>query len=299
MRIRTVHFAFALLASFALTAQAQQDFSKVEIKTQKLTDTTYMMTGSGGNLGLSIGPDAVFLIDDQFAPLTPKIEAAIKQITDKPVKFVVNTHWHFDHTGGNENLGKAGALIVAHDNVRKRMSTDQLIPFLNMNSKASPKEALPVITFSADSTFHINGDEVQALHMPAAHTDGDSIVFFKKSNVVHMGDIYFNGFYPFIDTASGGTVDGVIAAVDKVLAIAKDDTKIIPGHGPLATKADLKAYRDMLSTLSGRIKAQVKAGKKLEEIVAAKPTADHDEKWGKGFIKPDKWVEMVVMNLLR
>jgi cyclase len=299
MKTRIASLLATLAATAALTAQAQQDFSKVEIKTQKLSDTTYMMTGSGGNLGLSVGPDAVFLIDDQFAPLTPKIEAAIKQITDKPIKFVVNTHWHFDHTGGNENLGKAGALIVAHDNVRKRMSTDQLIPFLNMNTKASPKEALPVITFSADTTFHINGDEVQAIHMPNAHTDGDSIVYFKKSNVVHMGDIYFNGFYPFIDTASGGTVDGVIAAVDKALALGNNDTKVIPGHGPLSNKTELKAYRDMVSTLSGRIKAQVKAGKKLEEIVAAKPTADHDEKWGKGFIKPDKWVEMVVMNLLK
>jgi len=299
MKIRSASFAAALLASCALSVQAQQDFSKVEIKTQKLSDTTYMLVGSGGNLGLSIGPDAVFLIDDQFAPLTPKIEAAIKQLTDKPVKFVVNTHWHFDHTGGNENFGKAGALIVAHDNVRKRMNSEQLIAFMNMPIKAAPKDALPVITFSADTTFHINGDEVQAVHVPNAHTDGDSIVFLKKSNVVHMGDTYFNGFYPFVDTSSGGTVDGVIAAADKVLAFAKDDTKIIPGHGPLSNKAELKVYRDMLATLVGRIKEQVKAGKKLEEIVAAKPTADYDAKWGGGFIKPDKWVEMVVMNLLR
>lgn len=299
MNIRLASFTAALLASCAFASHAQQDFSKVEIKTQKLSDTTYMMMGSGGNLGLSIGADAVFLIDDQFAPLTPKIEAAIKQLTAKPVKFVLNTHWHFDHTGGNENLGKSGALIMAHDNVRKRMNSEQLIAFFNMPTKPSPKDALPVVTFSADTTFHINGDEVHAVHMPAAHTDGDSVVFFKKSNVVHMGDIYFNGFYPFIDTSSGGTVDGVIAAVDKVLAIARDDTKIIPGHGPLSSKADLKVYRDMLATLIGRIKEQVKAGKKLEEIVAAKPTADHDAKWGGGSIKPDKWVEMVVMNLLR
>lgn len=302
MTIRSAHLASLLAPLFAavtLAAHAQQDFSKVEIKTQKLSDTTYMLTGSGGNLGLSVGPDAVFLIDDQFAPLTPKIDAAIKQLTDKPVKFVVNTHWHFDHTGGNENMGKAGALIVAHDNVRKRMNSEQLIAFMNMPVKAAPKDALPVITFSTDTTFHINGDEVHAMHVPNAHTDGDSIVVFKKSNVIHMGDTYFNGFYPFIDTSSGGSVDGVIAAADKALAIAKDDTKIIPGHGPLSNKAELKAYRDMLATLSSRIKEQVKAGKKLEDIVAAKPTADYDAKWGGGFIKPDKWVEMVVMNLLR
>jgi cyclase len=293
--IRTA--ATALLLACALPVAAQ-DFSKIEIKTTKLNDTTWMLTGAGGNLGLSVGPDAVFLIDDQYAPMTPKITAAIKAITDKPVKFVVNTHWHGDHTGGNENFGKAGAIIVAHDNVRKRMSTEQVIHFFNSKVPPSPKEALPVITFGVDTTFHLNGDEIQALHTPKAHTDGDAIVFFKKSNILHMGDIYFNGLYPFIDGGSGGTVDGVIAAVDRALAFTNDDTKVIPGHGPLATKADLKAYRDMLATVAGRIKAQIAAGKKLEEIVAAKPTADYDAKWGNGFIKPDKWVELVVRNLL-
>ena len=288
-----------LLLALALPASAQQDFSKVEIKTQKLTDTTYMLIGAGGNIGLSVGEDAVFMIDDQFAPLTPKILAAVKAITAKPVKFVLNTHWHFDHTGGNENLGKDGALIVAHNNVRKRMNSEQLIEFLGMPTKPSPKAALPVVTFSTDMSFHINGDEVVCLHMPRAHTDGDAIVHFVNSNVIHMGDIYFNGMYPFIDTSSGGTVAGVIAAVDRALAIARDDTKIIPGHGPLATKADLKAYRDMLAALSERVAKMMKEGKKLEEIVAAKVTADYDEKWGKGFLRPEKFSEMLVKNLLK
>jgi len=294
----TRKLAAALILACALPAAAQQDYSKVQVVTSKLNDTTYMLVGAGGNLGLSVGPDAVFLIDDQYAPMTPKINAAIRAITDKPVKFVINTHWHGDHTGGNENYGKAGAIIVAHDNVRKRMTTDQVLAFFNMKVPPSPKDALPVITFSTDTTFHLNGDEIQAIHIPAAHTDGDAVVHFKKGNIVHMGDIYFNGLYPFIDSASGGKIDGVVAACDRVLALSDDKTMIIPGHGPLSNKVELKAYRDMLATVSSRVKAQIAAGKKLEDIVASKPTADFDEKWGKGFINPNKWVEMVARNLL-
>ena len=276
---------------------AQENLSKVQIKTEKLTNTTYMLTSAGGNLGVSIGADAVFVIDDQFAPLTPKIKAAIRKLSKKPVKFVLNTHWHSDHTGGNENFGKAGAVIVAQDNVRKRMSTAQLIEFLGMPIKASPKQALPVVTFTTDVTFHLNGDEVHVFHVNNGHTDGDAIVHFKKSNVIHLGDIFFNKLYPFIDTSSGGSVDGVIAATDKVLSLANDDTKLIPGHGPLATKGDLQSYRDMLATISTRVKAQIKEGKKLEDAIAAKPTAEFDAVWGKGFLPPNKFVDMLWKNL--
>ncbi|MBW8860923.1 MAG: MBL fold metallo-hydrolase, partial [Acidobacteria bacterium] len=245
----------ALLVSFfALPAVAQQDFSKVDIRTEKLSDTVYMLTGAGGNLGLSVGEDSVFLVDDQFAPLTPKIEAAIAKITPKPVKFVLNTHWHFDHTGGNENLGKAGALIVAHENVRKRMSVENFIEFLGMKTQPDPRGALPVVTFTSDVTFHLNGDEIYVAHVPKAHTDGDAIVHFRKSGVIHMGDTFFNKLYPFIDTSSGGTVEGVIAAADGALKVSNERTKIIPGHGPLATRAELQAYRDMLATIAGRIR---------------------------------------------
>jgi cyclase len=289
----------AAIGLAGIPAAAQQDFSKVEIKSTKISDTTYMLTGAGGNIGLSVGEDAVFVVDDQFAPLTPRITAAIAQITPKPVKFVLNTHWHYDHTGGNENLGKAGALIVAHHNVRKRMSTDQVIDFLNLKTKPDPKDALPVVTFSADVTFHINGEEVRAIHMPAAHTDGDAVVHFTGSDVVHMGDIYFNGFYPFIDAESGGSADGVVAACDKVLAIATEKTRIIPGHGPLSNAAELKAYRDIVATVSARVKALVAQGKPLEEIKAAKVSADFDEKWGKGFIRPDRFAEMLARPLLK
>ena len=284
----------ALLVS---AAWAQDDLSKVEIKTEKLNETTYMMTGSGGNLGVGVGEDAVFLIDDQFAPLTPKIEAAIARLSSKPVKFVLNTHWHFDHTGGNANLGKAGALIVAHDNVRKRMSAEGFIEFLGMKTSPEPKDALPVVTFSTDTTFYLNGDEIHVFHVPRAHTDGDAIVHFRKSNVIHMGDTFFNKLYPFIDTSSGGTIDGMVAAVDRALALSNDATRFIPGHGPLAGKADLVAYRTMLATVSTRIKAQIQQGMKIEDAIAAKPTADFDDAWGKGFLPPPRFVEMVWKNL--
>ena len=287
----------ACLAVLLSAAWAQEDLSKVEIQTEKLSDTTYIMVGAGGNLGVSIGEDAVFVIDDQFSPLTPKIEAAIAKLTAKPVRFVLNTHWHFDHTGGNVNLGRAGALIVAHDNVRKRMSAEGFIEFLGMRTRPEPKVALPVVTFSTDTTFHLNGDEVYVFHVPRAHTDGDSIIHFRKSNVIHMGDIFFNKLYPFIDTSSGGTLDGVIAAVDRALAVSNDSTKFIPGHGPLAGKAELAAYRNMLATIGARIKAQIGQGMKMEDAIAARPTADFDDAWGKGFLPPARFVEMLWKNL--
>ena len=289
--------AVCAAALFAAAASAQQDFSKVEIQTEKLADTVYMMTGAGGNLGLSVGEDAVFVIDDQFAPLTPKIQAEIAKLTDKPVKFLLNTHWHFDHVGGNENLGKAGALIFAHENVRKRMSTEQFMEFFGMKTKPEPKVALPVVSFTRDLAFHLNGDEIRVFHVARAHTDGDSIIHFSKSDVIHMGDSFFNKLYPFIDTSSGGTVEGVLAAVDRVLKMAGDKTRIIPGHGPLASKADLKAYRDMLAAVSGNIRGQVKARKTLEQVVASKPTAKYDDVWGKGFLPPEKFVSMLYGNL--
>ncbi len=279
---------------FLGSAHAQQNFDKVEIKTEKLSPTTYVLFGAGGNIGVSVGEDALFIIDDQYAPVGPKILAALKLLTDKPIKFVLNTHWHGDHTGGNERIGEAGALIVAHDNVRKRMSSEQFIALFKSKVAASPKAALPVVTFSKDVTFHLNGEEVFGFHVPNAHTDGDTIVQFKKSNVFHMGDTYFNGSYPFIDASSGGTPEGVVAAADRVLALADDSSKIIPGHGPMSTKADLKTYRDMLSTVSTRVKAMVKEGKKLDEIKAAKPSAEFDEKWGTSFISPKALIEMLV-----
>lgn len=289
-------FAFASLL-IALPVFAQQDFSKVEIQAQRLSGTVYMLTGAGGNIGLSAGDEAVFMVDDQFAPLTPKIQEAIAKLSPKPVRFMLNTHWHFDHTGGNENFGKAGAIILAHENVRKRMSVEGFIEFVGMKVKAEPRQGLPVVTFTTDLTLHVNGEDVHAIHVAPAHTDGDAIVHFSKADVIHMGDTFFNKLYPFIDSSSGGKVDGVVAAADRVLRMAGEGTKIIPGHGPLATKADLKAYRDMLATVSKRIRAQVKAGKSLAQVIESKPTAEYDEVWGKGFLNPQRFVEMLYKNL--
>jgi len=296
LKLATAALWFAIGAP---TAALAQDFSKIEIQAQKLNETTWMLVGAGGNMGLSVGEDAVFLIDDQYAPMAPKIKAAIAAITSKPVKFVLNTHFHFDHTGGNEALGKEGALIVAHDNVRRRLSADQLISFVGNSARqaASPKVALPIITVPGAISFHINGEEVQAFHVPAAHTDGDLIVYFKGGDIVHMGDVFFNGSYPFIDAGSGGSPLGMIAAFDRVLALAGEKTKIIPGHGPLADKAELQRTRDMLATLVGRIQAERRAGKSDEQIRAAQPTADFDAVWGKGFIKPEQFVQLVLNGL--
>jgi len=263
-------------------------------RTEKLSDTLYMLVGAGGNIGLSAGEDAVFVIDDQFAPLAPKIKAAIAAVSKKPVQFVLNTHFHGDHTGGNEAFAKDGALIVAHDNVRQRMNSAQFIGFMNQRQGAQPKAALPVITVPSAVSFHINGDEVHAFHAPAAHTDGDLIVHFRKADVFHMGDTFFKGMYPFIDTSSGGTADGTVAAADRVLALATDATRIIPGHGALANKADLLAYRQMLATVTQRIKDLRKAGKNDSEIRAALPTADFDAAWGGGFMKPGEFLRMML-----
>jgi len=285
-------FALSLTLGRPVLAQ-QQDFSKVEVKSEKVAEGVYMLQGAGGNIGLSVGPDAAFLIDDEYAPLTPKIKAAVAALTDKPIRFVLNTHWHGDHTGGNKDMGEAGSLIVAHENVRRRMSTEQFIAAFNMREPAAPPKALPVVTFTDAVTFHLNGDEIHAFHVPPAHTDGDSVVHFRKANVIHAGDLFFNGMYPFIDLDTGGSVGGMIGGADRMLAIAGDQTRIIPGHGPLGNKADLKAFRDMLAATHDRVAALVKAGKTLEQVTAAAPTAEFDAKWGQGFLKPAQFVTIL------
>jgi glyoxylase-like metal-dependent hydrolase (beta-lactamase superfamily II) len=287
----------ASLLGAGMVGAQNQDFSKVEIVSEALAPGVSMLTGAGGNIGLSVGEDGAFIIDDQYGPLTDKIAAAIAKLTPKPVRLVINTHWHGDHTGGNENFGKTGAVIVAHDNVRKRMSVQQVNELLKTTTPPSPAVALPVITFAESVTLHLNGDDIEVVHVPPAHTDGDVIVRFTKANVLHMGDLFMNGFYPFIDPGSGGSVDGVVEAADKVLAMVNDQTKIIPGHGPLATRASLKEYRDMLATIRDRVRTQVKAGKSLADIQASAPTKDFDAKWGGGFLKPDQFVALVHATL--
>jgi len=287
----------AFVFAFAALAAQQDDFSKVEVTSAKVAEGVYVLTGQGGNIGVSLGEDGVFLIDDQYAPLTTKIRAAVSSLTPQPIRFVLNTHWHGDHSGGNENLGKLGIVIVAHENVRKRMSVEQFLEAFGQKVPASPKAALPIITFADSITFHLNGDEIRSFHVAPAHTDGDTVVHFKKANVVHMGDCFFNGMYPFIDLSSGGSIDGVIAAADKVLAITDMSTKIIPGHGPVGDKAALQIFRDVLVSIRDRVKTMVVAGKTLDEVKAAAPTKDFDAKWGGGFMKPEVFTAIVYQSL--
>ncbi len=283
----------------AIEASTTVGEREVTVKAVAVTDSIYVITGQGGHMGLSVGEDGTFLIDDQYAPLSDAIRTVISQITDDPVRFIVNTHWHSDHTGGNENFGNQGAVIVAHDNVRERMSTEQFMAFFGRNVDPSPRGALPVITFADSMNFHMNGDTVHAFHVETAHTDGDTIVHFRQANVVHMGDVFWNGWYPFIDTGSGGSARGMVAAIDRVLAMIDDDTTVIAGHGePVSDKAGLTAFRDLVDTVADRIQAAVDEGKTVEEVQAMKPTADFDEAWGAGFIKPDVWVKMVYEDLV-
>jgi len=285
--------------SVALAEEAGSEFDQAQIITHKLTDNVYMLEGHGGNMGILVGDDGVFLIDDQFAPLTKKIKEAIAVISDKPIRFVFNTHWHFDHTGGNENLGEAGSIIVAHENVRKRLTEDQFIEFFKKKVPATQKAGLPIITFTENITFYLNGNTVEVFHVNPAHTDGDGVVYFKESNVIHLGDIYFEGMYPFIDLSSGGSAQGVIAALDQTIPLMDEETLVIPGHGSRSNKAKLIIYRDMLKTISQKIIQLIKKGKTLEEIVAAKPTERFDAVFGNGMISPEKFVGILFQDLSR
>jgi glyoxylase-like metal-dependent hydrolase (beta-lactamase superfamily II) len=274
-----------------------QDWDEVEIGTEPLNGGLHMLTGAGGNLIICPGEDGVFLVDDQFAPLSDRILAAIAEISDRPVRFVINTHWHGDHTGGNENMGKAGAILVAHDNVRERMSAEQFIELWDRTVEPSPPGALPVVTFNDTVTFHLNGETIEIFHLENAHTDGDGVVHFKNANVIHAGDILFNGSYPYIDVHTGGSVNGVLAAVDAILERCDDRTQIVCGHGPLADRAALETYRDVVMRSRDAVQALIDAGKSLEEIQAAKPTATWDAEWGTGFIEPDVFVKLIYQSL--
>ena len=280
-------------ATLLLASSVTHALDEVKINTINVADGLYMLAGKGGNIGMFTGEDGTFVVDDQFAPLTDKILDAIKAAGGDTPRFLINTHFHGDHTGGNENFGKKGVLIVSHDNVRERLANGSYIAAFGSKSAPARKAALPVVTYSEDMHFHINGESVRAIHVSNAHTDGDSIIHFKKANVVHAGDIFFNGFYPFMDAANGGSLKGVIAAVDTILAMTDNDSKIIPGHGPLADKAQLQAYRDMLSTAYGRLLKLKNAGMSAEDAVKEKPLADLEAQWGNGIFTGDKWIGIV------
>jgi len=292
-------FAFVLLGLIALAPQTSAQMDDVVIETTPLSDSLHMLTGQGGNMIVSAGSDGIFLVDDQFAPLTGRILAAIAEIQAGDVRFVLNTHWHGDHTGGNENLGQAGSVIFAHDKVRERMSIAQFNELWDRETPASPTAALPIVTFADGITFHLNGETLRVSHIEHAHTDGDAIVHFLDANIIHTGDVVFWGLYPFIDVDSGGSIDGVIAGCDRLAQMADADTRFVPGHGTMFGPAELGQFRDMLVQVRARVSALIEEGKDLEAVQVARPTLEYDEDWGQLWLDGDAFTETVFNSLSR
>src|SRR5579859_5943323 len=267
------------------------------IQAQKLADNLTMLSGPGGNVTVLTGPDGKLVVDNFVQPAWSKLKESLDAISNAPVKTVINTHWHFDHTDNNGPLHAAGATILAHENTKKRMSEAHDLPVMGLHFEPSPAEALPQETFASGHKLQANGESLTLQHFAAAHTDTDIYVLFQKANVIHMGDTFFNGFYPFIDSSTGGKISGMIAAADKILALVSNDTKIVPGHGPLGNKAELAKFREMLVTARERVQKLKTAGKSAEEAVAAKPLADLDAVWAKGMLNSDQFVQVAYLAL--
>lgn len=282
-----------LVALLTRDVHGQRSFDDVKIKTTKVAGNIYMLEGSGGNIGVSAGPDGILIIDDQFAPLAKQIRTALKGIQMGELKFVLNTHFHGDHTGGNVEFGPE-APIIAHDNVRARLSSEQTV--LGRVNPPLPKEGLPVITFDKSLSIHFNGEEIKVIHYPHSHTDGDSVIFFTKSNVVHMGDLFFAGRFPFVDVGSGGNVLGLTNSIAALIDQVPADAKIIPGHGPLSSHEDLKQYHGMLMGTTAVVQDKLATGKTLEQI-KAEGLPDEWKAWGSGFINEGQWIEIINASL--
>ncbi len=285
-------FSTVLLLSPAVFAKA------VPVKVQKLSDSVYMLQGRGGNLAFSVGVDGVVVIDDEFDDMADNIRQAIRKTSDKPIRMVLNTHWHGDHTGGNEKMHELGAIIIAQENVRKRVTTDQLMKFFKTAVKARPRSAWPVITFTESIKLHLNGDTLAVNHLPHAHTDGDAFVYFEEDNIIHTGDLYFAGMFPFIDVDSGGSLEGMIAGIKTILKLADANTQIIPGHGNLSNKQEMQGYLAMLITLNNNLQQLAKKGFSVAQAINSKPLATLEQKWGGGFMKSRSMVELLYPSVL-
>lgn len=293
--------AIAGLSAFAMAVTAQApDPAKIEYRSESLGDGLQVLFGGGGNIAVLTGPDGAFVVDSDIVEMSAKLRAALAVVTDQPARFLVNTHFHFDHAGGNATIGKSGTVIVAHDNVRKHLMTRQVVsPGVEIVTEPMVREGLPVVTFADGVRFHVNGEEIAVYHVANAHTDSDAFVYFEKANVLHTGDLMMSIGYPFVDGANGGSLAGLIAAHERALKLCDDKTRIIPGHGSLVGRAELQAYHDMLVAIRQRVSDLVRKGRSLEQVQAAKPSRDFDERWGKGFFGPDVFVQRVYIELSR
>jgi cyclase len=306
LRASAASYAQQAPSAADLLASMRAKFNAAPIQTQKLADNVAMLSGPGGSVVVLNGPDGKFVVDTFVAPAWPKLKAALDGLGNAPVKYVIDTHWHFDHTDNNAPLHAAGATVLAHENAKKRMSEPHDLPILyrgadgalaDLHFDPSPAEALPQQTFAASYKLQANGESLTLQHVAPAHTDSDIYVHFQKANVISMGDLFFNGMFPYLDPGTGGSITGNIAACDKILSLAGNSTKIVPGHGPLGDKADLTKFRDMLVTARDRVQKLKSAGKSAQEGVAEKPFTDLDPVWGKGIINSDQFVQIVYLTL--
>ncbi len=276
-----------------------QDWDSVQIETIHIKDNIYMLKGSGGNIGVITGDDGVLIVDNQFAPLAPKIKAAISEISDKPVKYVINTHWHGDHMGGNEVFGADGSIIIAHNNVRTRLSTDQFMEHQQREVPARPEIAWPIVTFSDEITYYFNNEEILIRHAPPAHTDGDAAIYFKNANVIHMGDAFVRYGYPFVDISSGGSVAGMAANLDDIIDMTNQDTIVIPGHGEVSTRQDMIEFRNILKDIVAGVQKGIDDGKNLDQIQSLEIASKYDQQWGGGFIKGKDFITFAYQSLVK
>jgi cyclase len=287
-----------LVALFSFPNLKLIDASHLEINTTKLSFDMYVIYGSGGNVILSIGDDGVIVVDDQYAPVTERIKSMIANLTDKPIKFVINTHLHTDHTGGNEKLGEGGAIIISHDNVRKRLNSDQFFEFINQTIPALSEKGLPIITFSENMTLYQNDEEIKITYLGSGHTDGDSTVFFTNNNIIHVGDDFSDRSYPFMDISSGGSVDGLISSLQKILLLINKETKVVGGHSGISNQTKVKAYLDIVIDIRNNINEMIQKGRSLAEIIQTKPTSKYDAiYYDHSFIKPNDLVKNIYMGL--